>query len=77
MIEARVRAEIEAEQRATETPAEQMLREIEEDSARKFRRALKDGELAEIGVFGAVRLLAGNERRKQSGQPPSEPPRYW
>jgi hypothetical protein len=68
-LEARIRAEIQAEERAAETPVQQMLREVEEDSARKFRRALKRSEPVEIGVYGLVRAIAGNERKRR-GKPP-------
>ena len=77
VVEARIKAEIEVEQRATDTPTEQMLREIEEASAKKFRRALKDGELAEIGAYGVVRKVAGDELRRRKGLLPSEEQRYW
>lgn len=71
-LEARVRAEIEAEQRASETPIDQMLREVEEASARRFRGALRRGEPAEIGAYGLIRWMTGNERRRRRGQPPSK-----
>jgi len=77
VVEARIKAEIEVEQRATDTPTEQMLREIEEASAKKFRRALKDGELAEIGAHGVVRKVSGDELRRRKGLLPSEEQRYW
>lgn len=78
-LEARIRAEIDAEQRASETPMDQMLREIEEASAKKFRGALRRDEPVEIGTYGLIRWVAGNERRLRRGQPPSPPtePRYW
>jgi len=69
-MEARIRRELEAEVRETETPMQQMLREIEDDSTRKFRRALREGELGDIGAYGLVRVIAGNERRRKR-----EPPR--
>lgn len=64
-VEARVRREIEAEQRASETPIDQMLREVEEDAARRFRRALKESEPIDAAVYGVVRAVAGDERRKR------------
>lgn len=60
-----MRREIEAAERASETPVEQMLREVEDDSARKFRRAVRESEPIEAAVFGIIRAYAGNERRKR------------
>jgi hypothetical protein len=76
-IEARVRAELVSEQKASETPMDQMLQEIEDASARKFRGALRRGEPGEIGTYGVIRLIAGNERRRRRGQPPSNEQQYW
>lgn len=56
---------------------EQMLREIEEASARKFRGALRRGEPAEIGTYGLIRWVAGSERRKRKGQAYSNEQQYW
>lgn len=75
-LEARVRSEIEVEQRASETPMDQMLREVEEASAKKFRGALKRGEPGEIGTYGLIRWVAGNERRRRGGQSPTDQRRY-
>lgn len=77
VLEARIRAEIEAEQRASETPMDQMLREVEEDSGEKFRDALRRGEPGEIGTYGVIRWIVGNERRRRKGQPPPAEGRYW
>jgi len=73
VIERKIRAQIQAEQRATETPMEQMLREIEEESAKRFRKALRGGDLEEIGAYALVRRIAGDELRRRKGQRPKTP----
>lgn len=77
VLEARVRAQILAEQRASETPMDQMLREIEEVAGRKFRGALRREEPVEIGTYGLIRWIAGNELKRSKGQPTPEQQWYW
>jgi hypothetical protein len=69
-IEAKIRSQIRLEQEASETPVEQMLREIEQESARRFQRALRQGEPAEIGAYGVIRKVAGDELRRRKQNPP-------
>jgi hypothetical protein len=69
--EEQIREMILAEQRAAETPLQQMLREVEEEAGQRFRKALKHGDIEEIGFYGAVRAVA-NDMRK-----PKPPPSYW
>jgi hypothetical protein len=69
--EEQIREMILAEQRAAETPLQQMLREVEEEAGNRFRKALKRGNVEEIGFYGAVRAVA-NDMRK-----PKPPPSYW
>jgi hypothetical protein len=69
--EEQIREMILAEQRAAETPLQQMLREVEEEAGQRFRKALKRGNIEEIGFYGAVRAVA-NDMRK-----PKPPPSYW
>lgn len=66
-----IREIILAEQRAVETPLQQMLREVEEEAGQRFRTALKRGNIEEMGFYGAVRTVA-NDMRK-----PKPPPSYW
>src|SRR5208283_1958129 len=68
--EAQIRQMIIAEQQAAETPLQQMLREIEEEAGQRFRKALKRGDIEEIGFYGGVRAVA-NDMRK-----PKPPPSY-
>ena len=69
--EEQIREMILAEQRAAETPLQQMLREVEEEAGQRFRKALKRGDVEEIGFYGAVRAVANNMRK------PKPPPSYW
>ena len=69
--EEQIREMILAEQRAAETPLQQMLREVEEEAGNRFRKALKRGNVEEIGFYGAVRAVA-NDMRK-----PKPPPSRW
>jgi len=69
--EEQIREMILAEQRAAETPLQQMLREVEEEAGNRFRKALKRGNVEEIGFYGAVRAVA-NDMRK-----PKPPPSNW
>jgi hypothetical protein len=73
LTEALIREQILAEQMAAETPLQQMLREVEEESAQRFRKALKrrNLDLVEIGLYGAVRATANNMRK------PKPPQSYW
>jgi hypothetical protein len=68
VLEARIRAELEAEHRETETPMDQMLREVEEAAGRRFRGSLRREDPVEIGTYGLVRWIAGNERRRRKGK---------
>jgi hypothetical protein len=69
--EAQIREMILAEQRAAETPLQQMLREVEEEAGQRFRKALKRGDIEEMGFYGAVRAVS-NDMRK-----PKPPPSNW
>jgi hypothetical protein len=69
--EEQIREMILAEQRAAETPLQQMLREIEEEAGQRFRKALKRGNIEEMGFYGAVRTVANGMRK------PKPPPSYW
>lgn len=71
ITEEQIRELILAEQRAAETPLQQMLREIEEEAGQRFRKALKRGDVEEIGLYGAVRAVANNMRK------PKPPHSYW
>jgi hypothetical protein len=73
----RAKAELKAEERASETPVEQMLREIGEASGRKFRGALRREDPVEIGTYGLIRWWAGDELRRRKQRPPTEPQNYW
>ena len=73
----RAKAELKAEEKSTETPAEEMLREIGDAAGRKFRGALRREDPVEIGTYGLIRWWAGNELRRRKQRPPTDPQNYW
>jgi hypothetical protein len=60
-LETQIRKKITAEQKMSSTPYEEMLKEIEQEAARRFKGALRNGEVTEIGIYGLIRAIVGNE----------------